>query len=199
MWSVREMIQDWASSTGARSLGRLRFAAHERKYPSYAPPRSLEHLQFPFRRWDGAIGPWEEHFGKGRGQVYSLDHTDPLRSCNEVEVAKVLRRIRQHAFWVSAFNTTRMPAIWRPWVLSIAELPPWLAHLDTAIRGRIRAKKGGMPDVVAWNDEETLRSALFVECKGRKEGIKEAQEDWVWGALESEVGEAQIAVSVRPF
>ena len=193
------MIQDWASSTGARSLGRLRFAAHERKHPSYAPPRSLEHLQFPFRRWDGAIGPWEEHFGKGRGQVYALDHTDPLRSYNEVEVAKVLCRLRQHAFWVSAFNTTRMPALWRPWVLSMAKLPPWLDCLDTAIRGRIRAKKGGMPDVVAWNDEEPLRSALFVECKGRKEGVKEAQEDWVWGALESEVGEAQIAVSVRPF
>jgi len=31
------------------------------------------------------------------------------------------------------------------------------------------------------------------------EGVKEAQEDWVWGALESEVGEAQSAVSVRPF
>ncbi len=193
------MIQDWASSTGVRSLGRLRFAAHERKHPSYAPPRSIEHLQFPFRRWDGVIGLWEEHFGKGRGQVYSLDQSDPLRSCNEVEVAKVLRRIRQHAFWVSAFNTTRLPAIWCPWVLSMAELPPWLDHLDTAIRGRIRAKKGGMPDVVAWNDEEPLRSALFVECKGLKEGFKEAQEDWVWGALESEVGEAQIAVSVRPF
>jgi len=81
----------------------------------------------------------------------------------------------------------------------MAELPPWLDHLDTAIRGRIRAKKGGMPDVVAWNDEEPLRSALFVECKGLKEGVREVQEDWVWGALESEVGEAQIAVSVRPF
>ena len=30
-------------------------------------------------------GPWHEHFGKGRGQVRSLDGTEPLRSCNEIE------------------------------------------------------------------------------------------------------------------
>jgi hypothetical protein len=81
----------------------------------------------------------------------------------------------------------------------MAELPAWLERLDTAIRGRIRAKKGGMPDVVAWNDEDSLYSALFVECKGLQESVKEAQEDWVWGALEAGGSEAQIVVSVRPF
>ena len=56
-----------------------------------------------------------------------------------------------------------------------------------------------MPDVVAWNDQGSLRSALFVECKGPKEGFREAQEDWVCGAFESGVRVAQIAVSVWPF
>jgi hypothetical protein len=133
------------------------------------------------------------------GQIHSLDQKAPLRSCNELEVAKILRRIRQQAFWVSAYDTTRMPAIWHPWVLSMAELPPWLRRFDTAIRARIRSESGGMPDVVAWNDRDSLRSALFIECKGPKEGYREAQEDWVWGALESGVRVAQIAVSVRPF
>ncbi len=193
------MIQDWVSETGGRSLGRIRFAAQGRKHRPYVPPHSFEQVQFPFRRWDGLIGPWAEHFGKGRGQVHSLDQKAPLRSCNEVEVAKILRRIRQHAFWVSAYNTTRMPAIWRLWVRSMAELPPWLRRLDTAIRARIRSESGGMPDVVAWNDKDSLRSALFVECKGPTEAFREAQEDWLWGALESGVRVGQIAVSVRPF
>ena len=183
----------------ARARGRIRFAARGRKHRSLAPPRSVEQLQFPYRQWDGPIGPWEEHFGKGRGQVHSLDKKPPLRSCNEIEVAKTLRRVRQHAFWISAYNTTLMPEVWRPWVLSMAELPRWLRRLDTAIRARIGTQNGGMPDVVAWNDKDSLRSALFVECKGPKEGFREAQEDWVSGALESGLRVAQIAVSVRPF
>jgi hypothetical protein len=193
------MDRDWIAKIGAHSLGPRLFAAKARKHPRYVPPRNIEHFQFAFSQWDGPIGPWEEHFGKGRGQEHSRDRGDPLRSCNEVEVAKVLRGIRQHAFWVSAFDTSRMPAIWRRWVLSMGELPPWLARLDTTIRALIRSKKGGMPDVVAWSDDDPLRSSLFVECKGAKEGFKEAQEDWVWAGLASKVADTQIAVSVRPF
>ncbi|PWU08553.1 MAG: hypothetical protein C5B50_29345 [Verrucomicrobia bacterium] len=92
-----------------------------------------------------------------------------------------------------------MPEIWRPWVLSVAELPDWLRRLEKAIRAVIRCQNGGMPDVVAWDDGNSIHSALFVECKGPKEGFREAQEDWVWAALESGVRPDQIAVSVRPF
>jgi hypothetical protein len=191
--------RDWASEIGARSLGQIPFAAQRRKHRPYAPPHIIELLQLPYRQWEGTIGPWKEHFGKGRGQVHSLDQKPPLRSCNEVEVAKALRRIRQNAFWVSAYGTTSMPAVWRPWILSMAELPSWLHRLDIAVRVHIRSHRGGMPDVVAWNEKASLRSALFVECKGPKEGFKEAQEDWVWGAIKSGVQPAQIAVSVRPF
>ena len=34
-----------------------------------------------------------------------------------------------------------------------------------------------MPDVVAWDDLNPIESALFVECKGPSEAVREAQED----------------------
>jgi hypothetical protein len=39
--------------------------------------------------------------------VHSLDGAAPLRSCNEVEVAKRLRDVRQHAYWFSGYNVAR--------------------------------------------------------------------------------------------
>jgi hypothetical protein len=68
-----------------------------------------------------------------------------------------------------------------------------------AIRAKITFPSGGMPDVVAWNDRRSLRSAIFVECKGRGESFTQAQEDWVWAAHDSGVALSQIAVSLRPF
>jgi hypothetical protein len=56
-----------------------------------------------------------------------------------------------------------------------------------------------MPDVVAWNDNDPLGSAIFIECKGPRESFKEAQEDWVRAAQNSGVEASQIAVAVRPF
>jgi hypothetical protein len=128
----------------------------------------VEHLQFEFQRWDGPIGAWHEHFGKGRGQVRSLDGTEPLRSCNEIEVAKRLRTVRDHAFWFSGFGARHIPEIWRPWLRQSSQsaLPDWLASLNVAIRAKITFPSGGMPDVVAWNDRQSLRSAIFVERKG---------------------------------
>jgi len=71
--------------------------------------------------------------------------------------------------------------------------------LDVKLRKRISSRKGGMPDVVAWNALEPRRSALFIECKGPREKIDEAQEDWVWAARRVGIRLSQIAVSVRPF
>ena len=100
-------------------------------------------------RWDGPRGPWSEHFGKGRGQLKSLDGTEPLRSCNEIEVAKRLRMVRDHAFWFSGFGTKHVPELWRPWLYVRSALPDWLAALDETVRAKIASKAGGMPDVVA--------------------------------------------------
>jgi hypothetical protein len=189
----------WAIEHGGDILGRHPFEAVGRKQRRLADPRKVEHVQLPFRQWDGHIGPWKEHFGKGRAQVYPLLGSKPKWSCNEVEVAKILQQIRDHAFWFSAFNTAKMPKIWRPWVRSMDELPIWLAELDSAIRVKTTSRYGGVPDVVAWNEDHPLRSALFVECKGPKEKFKESQEDWMSAAFAKGLKVTQIAVSVRPF
>jgi hypothetical protein len=67
------------------------------------------------------------------------------------------------------------------------------------IRERINSPAGGLPDVVAWNDDHPSHSAMFVECKGLKEDFKEAQEDWLWAALCEGIKVSQFAVSVRAF
>jgi VRR-NUC domain len=192
-------IDQWVEILGAHAIGERVFAARRpRKTPENGPASRVQHIEFPYRRWDGPIGEWSEHFGKGRGQVYALDETEPLRSCNEVEVAKRLRLIRDHAYWFSGYDTTRMPAIWRPWVSTLATgSPAWLRSLDATIRELIPSRAGGMPDVVAWNDVDSLASALFVECKSHGEPVSDAQEDWVWAARMAGVTLDQIIVSIR--
>jgi VRR-NUC domain len=190
---------DWIETIGARPIGERPLAAKRRKSPEYGPPSTVAHIEFDFRRWDGRIGEWSEHFGKGRGQVHSLDGGEPLRSCQEVEVARRLRAARDHAFWFSAYKPELVPAIWQPWVRTLGDAPDWLVSLDTSIRQQISSRKGGMPDVVAWNDHDPFTSAIFIECKGRGEAFGDAQEDWVWAACRAGVGITQIAVSVRPF
>jgi VRR-NUC domain len=189
---------DWIEHIGARPLGVRAFVAGKRKLPAPGHPLLVEHFTFNFRHWDGEIGPWHEHFGKARGQVYSLDGADPVRSCNEVEVAKRLRTIRQHAYWFSQYQPSLVPDIWRPWVRSLgAQSPDWLTDLDRRLRQCMRSRRGGMPDVVAWDEEAPLATALFVECKGAKEHFSEAQEDWVAAAHEHGIAVSQVAVSVR--
>ena len=189
----------WATEYGAELLGRNPFAAVKRKHRRHAAPHKVEHFKLPFRQWGGRIKrSMKEDLRKGRGQVYPLDGRKPIRSCNEIEVAKILRHFRDHAFWVSTFSSVK-PEIWRPWMLSISELPNWLKNLDSAIRERINSPAGGLPDVVAWNDDHPSHSALFVECKGSKEDFGEAQEDWLWAALCEGIKVSQFAVSVRAF
>jgi hypothetical protein len=194
------LAMDWIDSIGATRKGEVLVAARRlRESPESGPPSLAVQIEFDFRQWDGQIGEWSEHFGKGRGQVYSLDGGEPLRSCQEVEVAKRLRVARDHAFWFSGYSVARVPSLWRPWVSSLAEAPDWLVSLDRTIRQHISSRKGGMPDVVAWDDLDPLGSAIFIECKGPRETFKPAQEDWVCGALRAGVGLRQIAVAVRPF
>jgi hypothetical protein len=192
---------DWIAALGAQSLGERVFAARRpRTIPELGPPSAVEFIQFRFRRWDGPVGEWREHFGKATGQVYSLDGSEPRRSCNEVEVAKRLRTVRDQAFWFSEYNPSSVPKLWQPWVRSLRDqTPTWLAALDATVRQHLSSKRGGMPDVVAWSEEEPLRSAIFVECKGPREPVSEAQEDWVWAARHAGVELSQLAVSLRPF
>jgi hypothetical protein len=173
------------------------FAAVQRLLPRPADAPMIAHLDLPYRQWDGPRLPWKEDFGKAGGQVYSRDGDAPVRSCNEVEVAKRLRRVREHAYWISCYRADQIPAIWRAWARSPGEAPQWLLEIDRAIRVRIGSTSGGIPDVVAWNDDEPVRSALLVECKGAKESFKEGQEDWVTAALQVGLSRTQFAVAVR--
>ncbi len=194
------LAMDWIDSIGATRRGGVLVAARRpRESPECGPPSLVAQIEFELRQWDGQIGEWSEHFGKGRGQVYSLDGSEPLRSCQEVEVAKRLRVARDHASWFSGYNVARVPSIWRPWVSSLADAPDWLVSLDKAIRRHLSSRKGGMPDVVGWDDLDPLGSAIFIECKGPRETFKPAQEDWVWAALRAGLKATQLAVAVRPF
>ncbi len=202
-WNVlvqdADVDPDWIALIGAQSLGSRPLAAASRKRPPLGPASPVLHIQLAFRQWDGPVGEWRDHFGKGRGQVHSLDGKDPLRSCNEVEIAKQLRRVRQHAYWFSQYSVDLVPQIWRPWVRSLSsETPAWLTAFDARVRERIHSRSGGMPDVVAWNHGDPLRSALFIECKGPRERFSEAQEDWVLGAREAGLQLSQLGVSLRP-
>jgi hypothetical protein len=173
------------------------FAAVKRRSPRTADPPLIAHLDLPYRRWDGPRLPWKEDFGKAGGQVYSRDGDAPVRSCNEVEVAKRLRRVRDHAYWISCYSAGQIPPIWRAWARAPEEAPRWLLEIDRAIRARTGSTSGGIPDVIAWNDDDPVHSALLVECKGAKESFKEGQEDWVTAALQAGLLRTQFAVAVR--
>lgn len=134
--------------------------------------------------------------GKRRGQVCSLDGAPPLRSCQEVEVAKRLRTVRKHAFFFSDWPQLPMTP-WMPWARHPRDAPDWLLNLDAKIRLKT-FRRGGMPDVVAWNDNEPLASAIFVECKAT-EPVNENQEDWLWAARQLGVETAQFAMAVLRF
>jgi hypothetical protein len=87
--------------------------------------------------------------------------------------------VRDHAFWFSGYGTKHIPTIWRLWLRedSQSTMPDWLASLNEAIRSKIASRSGGMPEIVAWNDRRSLRSATFVACKGPRKSFTQAQED----------------------
>lgn len=195
------MVADWQWLTGiSASTPRFRsFVAKKRKHGPLASPPELPQVVISLRQWDGDVGPWKEHFGKGRKQAYPLDGSEPLPSCIEVEVVKRLRRFCEFAFWVSCFNADQLPSRWRPYALSIEELPLWLKPIDQGIRRRIRSEGGGIPDALGWNASSPQSSARFVECKAEHEGIKESQQDWVSMAIAEHFARTQFAVAIRPF
>jgi hypothetical protein len=191
---------NWVDIMGARPTGERPPAARRpRKSAEYGPPSAVAHIEFDFRQWDGAIGEWSEHFGKGRGQVQSLDGGAPVRSCQEVEVAKRLRSVRDHAFWFSGYSASRVPDIWRPWVRTLADAPDWLVSLSTAIRQRISSRKGGMPDVVAWDDHDSLAPPSSSSARVRARRSRTPKRTGFGAARLAGVHITQIAVSVRPF
>src|SRR4051794_25557113 len=128
---------DWLSSLGTGRQTKVSFAARKRSTERQQAPPILTQIELPYRQWDGPIGPWSEHFGQASKQVYPLDGGPPERSCNEVEVAKLLRNVRQEAYWVCSYAPSKVPEIWRPWSIAPSNLPTWLKDLDKRIRARL--------------------------------------------------------------
>lgn len=188
----------WLEVLGSGTKEQSPFVATD-KHERDGPSPLVWHVELRYRQWDGPRLPWSEDFGKASGQVYSLDGKRPVRSCNEVEVAKLLRTVRPEAYWISGFAPSRIPDLWRPWVLGPAEAPSWLKEFDRRLRPRVAAPRGGMPDVMAWDPDRGLDSVLFAECKGPKEKIKEAQEDWVAAAIKEGIPESSFATVIRHF
>ena len=125
----------WVEAIGANSLGKRPFAARTRRLPALNVASDVEHIQFPLKRWDGPVGEWSEHFGKAGRQVYPLDGEPPVPSCNEIEVAKALRAVRDYAFWFSGYTASGIPERWRPWVRAIGSgSPTWLLSLDHEVQ-----------------------------------------------------------------
>jgi|SRR5690606_7198304 len=174
------------------------FAAGKRKASPLGPAPRVLHVAIPYRQWSGPIGPWSEHFGKGKQQVHSLHDSLPLRSCNEVEVVKLLRSAGRHAYWISCYNPSKLPDIWKPFALAPSAMPAWLQTMDREIRTEIPHRTGGIPDVASWLPDDPANSLVFVECKGPSEGIKENQEDWVFAA-HARMSADRFAVAVRTF
>ena len=137
--------------------------------------------------------------GKYSARVYPLDDGEPSPSCNEVEVAKLLRaHLGYEAFFYTTFF---IPVHWRPWAIPESDAPRWLKDFNERVRKHPYGPTDvrGMPDVVAWDPAagEPLHTALFVECKKPGENIRKAQEPWFAAAIALGVPPESCAVAVR--
>lgn len=88
---------EWLDALGPGRKERRPLEAKGRRHERRGPHPPVWHVEILYRQWDGPRLPWSEDFGKASGQVYSLDGKEPIRSCNEVEVAKLLGSVRAEA------------------------------------------------------------------------------------------------------
>jgi hypothetical protein len=172
------------------------------------------YVEIDYKQWDGPRGEWHDSMGKYGGRVDPLDGGEPVASCNEIEVAKLLRsRLGYEAFFFTTFpipdGSTPDQPDWCPWTKNEKAAPDWLRKLDDEIRSLPwwpkkasgKPEAGGMPDVVAWdpNAAKPRETAVFVECKGLTEGMRKHQSPWVAAAIELGVPADRFALALRPF
>ncbi len=199
---MTQTFRDGTLGTGPHEKRPFRSKALDAIGRAVEPP-VIEHVEVAYERWHGEIRDpkrdWMGKCGKGGGCVKPLDGARPEPSCNEVEVAKLLRARLGYEAW---FFTTwpSIPEDWRPWVGSEAAMPEWLRRLDERIRDHPYGPvSGGMPDVVGWDPggADPLELAVFVECKKRGESVGKNQETWVSSAIALGVLPESFAVAVR--
>lgn len=195
----------WLRYLRLKNIRMKAFVAPRRREPSRLDSVVVPHGVLLLRQWKGQPSQWADDYGKKRGQVYPLGGRAPEPSCIEIEVAKLMRKVRPMAFWVSCFNRTPPPR-WEPWVVLPRDNLPelgWLKALNAMVWRELgfggQPKMQGIPDVVAWDPEKPFETSLFVECKGEKDKPKETQEDWVSGAVAHGVPAESFAVAIRRF
>jgi hypothetical protein len=162
-------------------------------------PPMLEHVEIAYRGWDGPKGEHRDSMGKFGARVYPLDDGEPVPSCNEVEVAKLLRAdLGYEAFFLTTFS---IPDHWHPWTIPEGDALTWLRTLDRKIREHPYGPtgSGGIPDVVAWDPDASapLDTALFVKCKKPAQKVGKDQELWFAAAIALGVRPEACAVAVR--
>jgi len=204
----------WLATTLLPAGRRIARAELPSKLKVGLPEGVTAFVEMRYKQWDGHPGEWHDSMGKSMKCVYPLDRKEPFRSCNEVEVAKLLRSgLGYEAFFLTTFwipdGSAEDRPDWRPWTIKKESFPAWLRKLDYDIR-RLSwwpkktgggPKAGGMPDVVGWDPGATdpARTAVFVECKGAGEATRQDQWPWFSAAIELGVPAERFGVAYRPF
>jgi hypothetical protein len=144
--------------------------------------------------FEGPIGPWREHFGKGKNQVRSPQGES---SCAEAEIVRLLRARGWNAAWLEDWASTSIPANWKWAVMEERELPSGIRLRHDRIRERSRevtGQRAGCWDVIAWKDEVLW----YLEAKGPGDGLNKNQVAWWIAACELEPTIQFALVEWRP-
>src|ERR671910_314166 len=94
----------WLAATLLRAGRRIGHAELHSKLKGGLPAEVNAFVEMRYKQWAGPDGVWHDSMGKGKKCVYPLDEKEPFRSCNEIEVAKLLRSgLGYKAFFLTTF------------------------------------------------------------------------------------------------
>lgn len=109
----------------------------------------------------------------------------------EIELVRRLRSKSWQAGWVDSFG--QAPKTMGEWILDPDSFPPQLREAYEAIILATGRKRGGSPDIIAWQGQ-SLSSAVFIEYKGPNDRVRPSQQAWVQSALNQGIVRDQFAV-----
>ena len=183
--------EDIAASLGANIVNAQEIASAFGRPGISIPCYSarLKRVGFPVR---------VEPFGKGRAA--QIDDGHGLPTFAELLVCDRLRRSGWEAVWASTFGSLRFITAW-PWDMSSAEERDRIPAQPTEVIGQIAGARcqrkniktsfGGIPDVIAWRDDDLA----MIECKRAGEDhLGKAQEEWFHCAFDMRQSNLQLGV-----
>jgi hypothetical protein len=131
-------------------------------------------FELEFDLFEGPVGHWREHYGKGKGRVESPTGE---ASCAEAELVRILREGDWHAGWLEDYQTASIPQEWQWALVNETDLPPNVSERHKRIREELLARfglRGGCWDVIAWKGD----ALWYLETKGPKDGLSRNQIAW---------------------